>query len=65
MAAMARLEDTDLVDPARLEDAIDECVAFHGFLMRLFDDISKRDELAGVTFDRRAAAGVLKLYLGD
>jgi hypothetical protein len=65
MAAMARLEDTDLVDPARLEDAIDECVAFHGFLTRLFDDISKRDDLAGVPFDRRAAAAALKLYLGD
>ena len=65
MAAMARLEDTDLVDPARLEDAIDECVAFHGFLTRLFEDISKRDELVGVAFDRRAAASVLKLYLGD
>jgi hypothetical protein len=65
MAAMTRLEDTDLVDPARLEDAIDECVAFHGFLTRLFDDISKRDELSGVTFDRRAAASALKLYLGD
>jgi len=65
MAAMARLEDTDLVDPARLEDAIDECVAFHGFLTRLFDDISKRDELSGTIFDRRAAAAALKLYLGD
>jgi hypothetical protein len=65
MAAMTRLEDTDLVDPARLEDAIDECVAFHGFLTRLFDDISKRDELSGVTFDRRAAASALKLYLGE
>jgi hypothetical protein len=65
MAAMTRLEDTDLVDPARLEDAIDECVAFHGFLTRLFEDISKRDELIGIDFDRRAAAGALKLYLGD
>jgi hypothetical protein len=65
MAAMTRLEDTDLVDPARLEDAIDECVAFHGFLTRLFEDISKRDELQGIEFDRRAAAGALKLYLGD
>ena len=65
MAAMTRLEDTDLVDPARLEDAIDECVAFHGFLTRLFDDISKRDDLAGVPFDRRGAAAALKLYLGD
>jgi hypothetical protein len=65
MAAMTRLEETDLVDPARLEDAIDECVAFHGFLTRLFDDISKRDELSGVPFDRRAAASALKLYLGE
>jgi hypothetical protein len=53
------------VDPARLEDAIDECVAFHGFLTQLFEDISKRDELVGIDFDRRAAAGALKLYLGD
>jgi hypothetical protein len=65
MAALSGLEDTDLVDPARLEAAIDECVAFHGFLSKLFEDIGKRDELAGVTFDRRAAAASLKLYLGD
>jgi hypothetical protein len=65
MAALSGLEDTDLVDPARLEAAIDECMAFHGFLNKLFDDIGKRDELAGVPFDRRAAAASLKLYLGD
>lgn len=65
MAAMSGLEDSDLVDPARLEKAIDECMAFHGFLLQLFEDISKRDELAGVRFDRKAAAGSLRLYLGD
>jgi hypothetical protein len=65
MAAMIGLEDTDLVDPARLEAAIDECMAFHGFLSQLFEDISRRDELTGVPFDRRAAAGALRLYLGD
>lgn len=65
LAALSGLEDTDLVDPARLEAAIDECMAFHGFLSKLFEDISKRDELEGVPFDRRAAAGALKLYLGD
>ncbi|HVY28049.1 MAG TPA: hypothetical protein VHB79_15940 [Polyangiaceae bacterium] len=65
MAALSGLEDTDLVDPARLEAAIDECVAFHGFLIKLFDDISRRTELAGAAFDRRAAAAALKLYLGD
>ncbi len=65
MAAMSGLEDTDLVDPKRLEAAIDECVAFHGFLSRLFEDISRRDELAQVEFDRRAAAATLRLYLGE
>ncbi len=65
MSAMGRLEDTDLVDPARLENAIDECVAFHGFLQQLFEDISKRDVLTGASFDRRAAAQSLRLYLGD
>jgi hypothetical protein len=65
MAAMTGLEDTDLVDPRRLEAAIDECVAFHGFLTQLFEDISRRDELTGVPFDRRAAAAALRLYLGD
>jgi hypothetical protein len=48
-----------------LEAAIDECVAFHGFLLQLFEDISKRDELAGIAFDRRAAAASLRLYLGE
>ncbi len=65
MAAMSGLEDSDLVNPARLEAAIDECMAFHGFLSRLFEDISRRDELAGTPFDRRAAAAALRLYLGD
>jgi hypothetical protein len=65
MGAMGRLQDTDLVVPTRLEQAIDESVAFHGFLVRLFDDISKRDVLDGVPFDRRAAAAALRLYLGD
>ncbi|HVU03883.1 MAG TPA: hypothetical protein VHE30_19125 [Polyangiaceae bacterium] len=63
--AVSRLEDTDLVDPARLERAIDECMAFHGYLQQLFDDISRREVLEGVVFDRRNAAGALKLYLGD
>ena len=40
-------------------------VAFHGFLLHLFEDISKRDELVGTAFDRRAAAASLRLYLGE
>ena len=63
--AMHRLGDTDLVDAARLETAIDECMAFHGYLQQLFHDISRRDVLDGTAFDRRAAAAALRLYLGD
>ncbi len=64
LAAMDDLRDTDLVDPGRLEKAIDECAAFHDFLSELFDNISRRDVLEGVPFDRRAAAATLALYLG-
>ncbi|MCB9582550.1 MAG: hypothetical protein H6717_36270 [Polyangiaceae bacterium] len=63
--AMTRLEDTDLVDPARLENAIDECMAFHSFLVQLFEDISKREVLVDVPFDRKAAADTLRLYISD
>jgi hypothetical protein len=65
MAAMSALEETDLLDPGRLDAAIRECEAFHQFLTQLFDQISKRDELVGVPFDKGAAARALKLYLGD
>jgi len=34
------------------------------FLVDLFEQIGRRDELAAVPFDRRAAAESLKLYLG-
>ncbi len=63
MAAMTSLEETDLLDPTRLTVAVTECEAFHGFLTQVFESISKRDELAGTPFDRRAAAEALKLYL--
>ncbi|MET0594719.1 MAG: hypothetical protein ABW133_18605 [Polyangiaceae bacterium] len=65
MSAMSGLEDADLLDPRRIEQAIVESRAFYDFLIALFDDISKRDELKGVAFDRRNAATSLKLYLGD
>ena len=65
MKAMNDLEETDLLDPKRLDPAIRECEAFFGFLTELFEQISRRDELAGVPFDRQAAARALRLYLGD
>jgi hypothetical protein len=65
MTAMSGLEDDGLLDPQRIERAIVESRAFYDFLIVLFDDISKRDELKAVAFDRRKAAASLKLYLGD
>jgi hypothetical protein len=63
--AMANLTEADLLDPARLEAAVTEAERFREFLTELFEAISRRDELAGAPFDRRAAALALKLYLGD
>jgi hypothetical protein len=65
MAAMAGLEETDLLDPKRLASAVSEAEAFHDFLTDLFERISRRDELAGTPFDKPAAARALRLYLGD
>ncbi|AUX21096.1 hypothetical protein SOCEGT47_015740 [Sorangium cellulosum] len=65
IAAMTALEDSDLLDPQRLDAAIRECEAFHEFLMKLFEQISKREDLVGVPFDRKGAARALRLYLGE
>jgi len=65
MAAMEQLSDTDLVDQTRLNGAIEECHEFYRFLVELFDEISKREVLENIPFDRREAAGSLRLYLGE
>ncbi|HEY5962015.1 MAG TPA: hypothetical protein VIV60_35900 [Polyangiaceae bacterium] len=65
MEMIGKLEESDLVVGSTLTTASRECTAFQGYLVQLFDDISRRDVLMGVPFDRRAAASVLRLYLGD
>ena len=65
IGALTALEETDLLDPQRLEPAVAEAERFHVFLTELFEQIGQRDELKDVPFDRRAAAESLKLYLGD
>jgi hypothetical protein len=62
--ALTNLRDADLLDPVRLDVAVQEAERFRAFLTELFDAIGRRDELASVPFDRRAAAEALKLYLG-
>ena len=64
LAALAALYDTDLIDPTRLDAAARECEALYAFSMQLYVGLSQR-ELAGVPFDRHAAARLLKRYLGD
>jgi hypothetical protein len=65
LSAMTKLNDTDLVDPARVSGAVNECMAFQSFLEELFEHISRREELALVPFDRRSAAAALRMYLGE
>jgi hypothetical protein len=65
LEAMNTLSEAELLDPERLERAVEETSAFQQFLVELFDNISKRSELEGVAFDRRSAAYALKLYLGS
>jgi hypothetical protein len=65
MEAVTSLEDADLLDADRLDLVVAESDQFHDFLRELFENIGRRDELAGRPFDRRAAAESLKLYLGD
>jgi hypothetical protein len=65
LGALSALEETDLLDPGRLERAVAEASQFHTFLTELFDQIGQRDELKGIPFERRQAAEALKLYLGD
>jgi hypothetical protein len=65
LGAIANLRDADLLDPTRLEAAVEEAERFRAFLNELFEAIGRRDELASIPFDRRAAAEALKLYLGD
>jgi len=65
MQAMNALQDSDDIEASRLEAAIIECEEFHIFLTQLVDQIGMREELAGVSFDKRAAASALRLYLGD
>jgi hypothetical protein len=65
IAALSALEETDLLDPERLDRAVGEAERFYQFLSELFEQIGQRDELKGVVFDRRQAAEALKLYLGE
>lgn len=65
VSAINALEESDLLDASKLDRALAECDAFYSFLLELFEQIGRREELAGVPFDKRAAAAGLRLYLGE
>lgn len=65
LTAMTGLRETDLLDPSRLGNAVVEAEAFYVFLTQLFEQISLRDELSNVPFDKKNAARTLRLYLSD
>lgn len=64
LTAIESLRDIDLLDPDKLDRAVLECADFQVFLEDLFVRVSRRAELRGVPFDKRAAAETLKIYLG-
>jgi len=64
MKALDALRDIDLLEPERLQAIIGECEELYSFLQRLFEEISRRAELADTPFDKKAAADTLKIYLG-
>lgn len=64
LAALEGLRDIDLLEPQRMQEAVDECRAFLEFLGELFEHVSGRAELSETPFDRQAAGETLKIYLG-
>ena len=65
LEALSALQEADLLDPVRLSRAVDEAAQFYDFLNELFERIGQREELRDIPFDRKAAAGALRLYLGE
>ncbi len=64
LTALESLRNADLFSPERLALAIDECSGLYDYLGELFENVSKREELEGRAFDKKAAAEVLRIYLG-
>ncbi len=64
LAALEELRDVDLLEADRMRAAVEECTTFYRYLEKLFDQISKRVELTGKPFNKKAAVETLRIYLG-
>ncbi len=65
LESLERIRDVDRIDPQRIANAAEEGELFRTYLLELFENIGRRDELQDLPFDRRAAAMALRLYLGS
>lgn len=64
LAALEKLRAIDLLHADRLSEALESCSEFYSYLEMLFEQVNRRTELKGHTFDRRGAADTLRIYLG-
>ncbi len=58
------LRDVDLLEVERMDEVVEECRRFMGYLNELFESICRRAELADHPFDRNKAIEHLRHYLG-
>lgn len=65
LEALERLRAHELIDPIRLGTAVSECQRLQTHLDNLFSEVNRRECLAGVPFDKKAAAQSLRMYLGN
>jgi hypothetical protein len=63
MALVDRLREGDVLEVQRISNVIAACEDFMTFLDKTFEAVSRREELIGVTFDKKEAARTLKLFL--
>ncbi|MEM9191012.1 MAG: hypothetical protein AAGF12_17635 [Myxococcota bacterium] len=64
LRALEQLQDVDLLEAERMKLAVEECTAFFHYLEQLFGQVTRREELADLPFDKKQAAETLKIYLG-
>lgn len=63
MSLVEALSSADVLEQDFIEAFERECELFRDFLQGVFEAVSRRDELAGIEFDRHGAAETLRLYL--
>lgn len=63
MTLVDRLREGDVLEVQRISNVIAACEDFMTFLDKTFDAVGRREELAGIPFDKKEAVQTLKLFL--